>query len=67
VPPAATGPSLFDIQVETVEPGKHYRLNVSVPKLPADDKVRTVRERITVETDDPTVKQLVITAVAAVK
>jgi len=65
--PAATGPSLFDIQVETVEPGKHYRLNVSVPKLPADDKVRTVRERITVETDDPTIKQLVITAVAAVK
>ena len=54
----------FDTKVETVEAGKQYRLTVFMNKLPAES-VRTVREKILVKTDDPTIKELTITAMAS--
>lgn len=63
VPQAA--PHYFDTKVETVTPGKHYRLTVSMSALP-DQKLRTVRERFVIQTDDPSVKELSVTAMAAV-
>jgi hypothetical protein len=63
--PQAPAPHYFDAKVETVTPGKHYRLVVSMSGLP-DEKLRTVRERFVIQTDDPTVKELSVTAMAAV-
>lgn len=61
-----TAPS-FETKLETVTEGKHYRLTVTMSKMPADNKSRTVRDVIVVKTDDPTVKELKITALAALQ
>lgn len=57
----------FETKLETVEDGKHYRLIVSLSKLPEASKARTIRDTILIETDDPTVKELKISALAAVQ
>ncbi len=57
----------FETKLETVTEGKAYRLTVTMSKLPADTKSRTVRDVILVQTDDPTAKELKITALAAVQ
>ena len=57
----------FETKLETVEDGKHYRLIVSLSKLPAENKARTIRDTILIETDDPTVKELKVSALAAVQ
>ena len=67
--PTATSPTpipdrYFDTELETVEPGRHYRLTVRMKKLPAQ-KLRTIRDGIVLQTDDPTVPQVSITAMAA--
>ena len=54
----------FHTELKTVEPGKHYRLVVRMEKLPAQ-QLRTVRDRIVLQTDDPAVPQVSITAMAA--
>ncbi|MBI4604454.1 MAG: DUF1573 domain-containing protein [Planctomycetes bacterium] len=56
----------FETEVETVAEGKHYRLVVRLAKLPMDPTIRTVRDTITVLTDDPAVRELKVTALAAV-
>ncbi len=57
----------FETKLETVTEGKAYKLTVSMSKMPADTKSRTVRDVIVVQTDDPTVKELKITALAALQ
>ncbi len=57
----------FETKLETVTEGKAYRLTVSMSKLPADSKSRTVRDTIVIKTDDPTVKDLKVTALAALQ
>jgi len=57
----------FETKLDTVTEGKHYRLNVSMSKLPTDTKSRTIRDVIVLQTDDPTVKEIKITALAALQ
>ena len=57
----------FETKLETVQEGKAYRLIVILSKLPEDPKLRTLREKIVLHTDDPTVKDLTITAMAALQ
>ena len=57
--------SCFQTKIETVEAGRHYRLIVEMPKLPTDEKLRSVREKITLTTDDPMTKELVVQATAS--
>ena len=57
----------FTSKLETVVDGKHYRLNVLLPKLPVETTRRTINEKIILKTDDPTIEQITITALAAVK
>ena len=58
----------LDVKVETVAPGKHYKLVGSIVKLPpASDKVRTLREKFTVATDDATVKEISVQVTAALQ
>jgi hypothetical protein len=57
----------FEAKIETVTEGKHYRLLVVLPKSAADDKTRTLREKIVLHTDDPTVKELTINTIAALQ
>jgi len=57
----------FETKLETVEDGRHYRLTVSMSELPTATKARTIRDTILIETDDPTVKELKISALAAVQ
>lgn len=57
----------FETKLETVAEGKHYRLSVLFSKLPADTKTRTVRDVILISTDDPTVKEIKVTALAALQ
>lgn len=51
----------FATTVETVEEGREYKLIVSLPALP-DNQSRTVRDRLTIKTDDPEQPELTITA-----
>ena len=53
----------FVTAIKEVEPGKHYQLVVTLPKLP-ESKARTVRERITIKTDDPSQPEIKVTAMA---
>ena len=57
----------FDTKLETVTEGKHYRLLISLAQIPAEATRRTINEKIFVKTDDPTVPQISVTALAAVK
>lgn len=57
----------FGTKIDTVEEGKHYRLALSLAALPASDVRRTVNEKITLKTDDPTVPEIKVTALAAIK
>jgi hypothetical protein len=57
----------FEAKLETVAEGKHYRLLVVLPRTAADDKTRTLREKIVLHTDDPTVKELTINTIAALQ
>jgi hypothetical protein len=57
----------FEAKVETVTEGKHYRLLVVLPKSAADEKTRTLREKIVLHTDDATVKELTINTIAALQ
>jgi hypothetical protein len=56
----------FETKLETVEPGKQYRLIVTLSKV-ADATARTLREKIVLRTDDPTIKEIPITAMAALQ
>ncbi len=51
----------FATAIETVEEGREYKLIVSLPKLP-ENQSRTVRDRLTIKTDDPEQPELTITA-----
>ena len=51
----------FTTELETVEEGRHYKLIVSLPKLPAKQS-RTVRDRLIIKTDDPNQTELKVTA-----
>ncbi|HVR76169.1 MAG TPA: DUF1573 domain-containing protein [Planctomycetota bacterium] len=57
----------FDTKIETVTEGKHYRILVQLSKLPEDTKLRTLRDTIVIQTDDPTIKELKVTALAALQ
>lgn len=59
--------SFFDTKIETVQEGKQYRLLVLMSKFPDDTKTKTLRQKIVLHTDDPTVKELIITALAALQ
>jgi hypothetical protein len=59
--------SFFETKVETVKEGKHYRLQVIMSKFPEDTKTKTLRQKIVVHTDDATIKELTITALAALQ
>jgi hypothetical protein len=56
----------FDTKLETVTEGKHYRLVVLLSKLP-DVSTRTLREKIVIHTDDPSLKEIPINAIAALQ
>jgi hypothetical protein len=56
----------FETKLETVVEGKHYRLIVLLSKLP-DVSTRTLREKIVVHTDDPSLKEIPINAIAALQ
>ena len=53
----------FALKVETVTPGKHYRLLVTLATLPQEGK-RFLKDSIELRTDDPLVPTLVIPAMA---
>jgi hypothetical protein len=57
----------FQTKLETIKPGKEYRLLISLPKLPEDSRQRRINEKIFLKTDDPTVPELKVTALAAIK
>jgi len=57
----------FVTKLETVEDGKHYRLIVSMSSVPTGNTARTIRDTILIKTDDPTVKELKVSALAAVQ
>ncbi|HZN60665.1 MAG TPA: DUF1573 domain-containing protein [Planctomycetota bacterium] len=54
---------VFSAAVETVEPGKRYRLSVTLQKMPASGE-RFLKDLIEVSTDDPEVPKLKIPASA---
>jgi len=56
----------FETRLETVTEGKHYRLIVLLSKLP-DVSTRTLREKIVIHTDDPSLKEIPINAIAALQ
>ena len=56
----------FETRLETVTEGKHYRLVVLLSKLP-DVSTRTLREKIVIHTDDPSLKEIPINAIAALQ
>lgn len=58
-------PKYFEAKVEPVEPGKKYRVTVSMSKLP-EGTGRTVREILVIQTDDPSVPEIPVTVIAAV-
>lgn len=64
---AVSEKQVFETKVETVEAGKHYRLLVTLAKVPDDPKQRTIRDTVIVRTDDPTVPELKITGLAALQ
>lgn len=51
----------FETRVETVKPGREYKLIVTLGKLP-ENHGRTVRDRLTIKTDDPNQPELTLTA-----
>lgn len=51
----------FTTKVDEIEPGRHYKLTVSLPRLP-EQKGRTVRDRLTIKTDDDKQPEIVVTA-----
>src|SRR5262249_41279419 len=59
--------TFFETKLETVKEGKQYRLQVIMSKFPDDTKTKTLRQKIVLHTDDDTVKELVITALAALQ
>jgi len=60
--------SFFETKIETVKEGKQYRLQVLMSKFPAEDpKTKTLRQKLVLHTDDPTVKELTITVLAALQ
>ena len=64
----AEGASFFETKIETVKEGKQYRLQVLMSKFPAEDpKTKTLRQKLVLHTDDPTVKELTITVLAALQ
>ncbi|MGQ9591124.1 MAG: DUF1573 domain-containing protein [Planctomycetota bacterium] len=64
-PPAAGPSQYFETKVEPVEPGKRYKLTVLMKKLP-EGNLRSIRETLKVETDDPAVPDVPVTVMAAV-
>jgi hypothetical protein len=61
------GTNGFETKVETVTAGKHYRLIVTLPQQITDTKTHTLRDKIVLHTDDPTLKELAINAIAALQ
>jgi hypothetical protein len=59
------GTNLFETKLDTVTEGEHYRLAVSLPKGPEDERSRRKVERIKVLTDDEKVPVLRVTATAS--
>ena len=57
----------FETSVEPIVDGKHYRLSIKLSKLPTAQARRTVNEKIVIKTDDPTVPEIKVTALAAIK
>ena len=57
----------FETKVETVAEGKEYKLVVTLPRLPTDEKQRRINEKIILKTDDTTVPEITVTALAAVR
>jgi len=57
----------FATAVETVEEGRHYRLTISLKALPTDTRQKRINEKLLIKTDDASVPELKITALAAIK
>ena len=51
--------------LETVTEGKQYRLIVSLAKLPEGQPRKTINDKLILRTDDATVPEITVTALAA--
>ena len=57
----------FETKLETIVEGQEYKLIVVLPKLPEDERQRRINEKLVLKTDDPTVPEITVTALAAVR